>query len=138
MRQLPNPNTTVPDVLKALSDPIRWDIIRQLAAVEELPCAVLESTLPVSKPTISYHTKILAQAGLISVRKEGRNFFYALNGDLVHELLDELSALAPQARPVRKGRVSHDSQSRRRRTRRETEMAQDKGAEQNDLVLLTW
>jgi DNA-binding transcriptional ArsR family regulator len=91
---------TASDVLKALGDPVRWSIIAQIAAVDELPCADLEQTLPVSKPTISYHTKILQQAGLISVRKEGRNYFYALRRDVLRELQDELWRLAPGPRPV--------------------------------------
>ena len=63
------------EVFKALGDPIRWSIVTQMAAVDELACLTLEDTLPVSKPTISYHTKILHHAGLISVRKSGRNGF---------------------------------------------------------------
>ena len=55
-----NPPT---EVFRALSDPIRWSIIVQMAQVDELACITLESTLPVSKPTISYHTKILQNAG---------------------------------------------------------------------------
>ena len=60
------------EVFKALGDPIRWNIVQQMAQQEELACSVLEDTLPVSKPTISYHTKILTQAGLIEVRTSCR------------------------------------------------------------------
>lgn len=94
--------------MKALSDPTRWEILRQMAETDELPCAVLESTLPLSKPTISYHTTILTKAGLITARKAGRNFFYSLNRDVVDRLISELSVLAPlrpaAPRPVRQGR----------------------------------
>jgi DNA-binding transcriptional ArsR family regulator len=83
-------------VFRAIGDPVRWSIIAQLAAVGELPCADLEQTLPVSKPTISYHAKTLQQAGLLSVRKEGRNYFYALRRDALREALDQLGRLAPQ------------------------------------------
>jgi DNA-binding transcriptional ArsR family regulator len=86
------------EILKALSDPIRWDIIVQMASVDELACVTLEDTLPVSKPTISYHTKILYQAGLISVRKSGRNYFYSLRREVLHKLLDDLWELAPAQR----------------------------------------
>ena len=55
-------NTTAAEVMKALSDPTRWEIVRQIAETDELPCATLESTLPLSKPTISYHTNILLKA----------------------------------------------------------------------------
>jgi DNA-binding transcriptional ArsR family regulator len=88
------------EVFKALGDPIRWSIVTQMAAVDELACVTLEDTLPVSKPTISYHTKILHHAGLISVRKEGRNYFYTLRRDVLHEVLDSLWELAPTPRPI--------------------------------------
>src|ERR1700743_1720423 len=85
------------EVFRAIGDPVRWSILAQLAAVDELPCAELEQTLPVTKPTISYHAKILQQAGLLSVRKEGRNYFYALRRDVLREALDTLGRLAPVA-----------------------------------------
>ena len=71
-----------------------------MAAVDELACVTLEDTLPVSKPTISYHTKILYHAGLISVRKEGRNYFYTLRRDVLHQVIDSLWELAPTPRPI--------------------------------------
>src|SRR3954465_325030 len=83
------------EVFKALGDPIRWNIVRQMAQQEELACSLLEDTLPVSKPTISYHTKILTQAGLIEVRKRGRNYFYSLRRDVLQGLIDEMWALSP-------------------------------------------
>jgi len=93
----PQPPT---EIFKALSDPVRWSIIVQMASVDELACITLEDTLPVSKPTISYHTKILHHAGLISVRKSGRNYYYSLRRDVLHKLLDDLWELAPMPRPV--------------------------------------
>ena len=88
------------EILKALGDPIRWSIVTQMAAVPELACLTLEGSLPVSKPTISYHTKILHHAGLISVRKEGRNYFYSLRRDVLGDLMDSLSKLGPARRPT--------------------------------------
>ena len=41
------------EIFKALSDPVRWSIVMQMAAVDELACVTLEDTLTVSKPTIS-------------------------------------------------------------------------------------
>jgi DNA-binding transcriptional ArsR family regulator len=92
-----NPPT---EVFRALSDPIRWSIIVQMSQVDELACITLEDTLPVSKPTISYHTKILQNAGLISTRKAGRNYYYSLRRDVIRDLLDGLWELAPTPRPV--------------------------------------
>jgi DNA-binding transcriptional ArsR family regulator len=83
------------EIFKALADPVRWDIIMQMASVDELACMTLETTLPVSKPTISYHTKILYHAGLIKVRKSGRNYYYSLRRDVLRSLLFDLWVLAP-------------------------------------------
>lgn len=84
--------TTGPtEVLKALSDPIRWQIIDQMSNVEELACTTLEQTLPVTKPTISYHVKALSHAQLVSVRKQGRYYFYSLRRDVLRETLDGIS-----------------------------------------------
>ncbi len=100
MAYAPESSAPPTEVFKALGDPIRWSIITQMALVDELACLSLEDTLPVSKPTISYHTKILHQAGLISVRKEGRNYFYSLRRDVLHDVIDGLWELAPTPRPV--------------------------------------
>ncbi|MFB4298599.1 ArsR/SmtB family transcription factor [Actinomadura sp. NTSP31] len=88
------------EIFKALADPIRWSIIQQVAQEEEFPCSVLEDTLPVSKPTISYHTKILTQAGLIEVHKRGRNYFYSLRRDILREVIEQLWPLAPGSPPA--------------------------------------
>jgi DNA-binding transcriptional ArsR family regulator len=88
------------EVFSALSDPIRWSIITQMAQVDELACVTLESTLPVSKPTISYHIKILQNAGLIETRKAGRNYYYCLRRDVIRDLLDGLWELVPAPRLV--------------------------------------
>jgi DNA-binding transcriptional ArsR family regulator len=88
------------EVFSALSDPIRWSIITQMAKVDELACVTLEGTLPVSKPTISYHIKILQNAGLIETRKAGRNYYYCLRRDVIRDLLDGLWELVPAPRLV--------------------------------------
>jgi DNA-binding transcriptional ArsR family regulator len=128
------------EIFKALSDPVRWSIIVQMAQVDELACITLEDTLPVSKPTISYHTKILHHAGLISVRKSGRNYYYSLRRDVLHKLLDDLWELAPTPRPVvskedgqiamgRRQRRADSSAARKRRVNREAV---------EEAVVLTW
>lgn len=137
-----NPQTTAPEspteIFKALGDPIRWKIIQQMAAVDELACSTLEDTLPVSKPTISYHTKILTQAGLIDTRKEGRNYYYTLRREVLHHLVDEMWALAPAPRPVREGKIDHASEVTKRRAARRQRAAERVEATERDLVLLTW
>jgi DNA-binding transcriptional ArsR family regulator len=71
-------------VLQALSDPVRLEIVRQLAGCEsggELRCGELE--LPVGKSTGSHHLKILSAAGVIAEREEGTRKYLSLRrGDL--------------------------------------------------------
>jgi DNA-binding transcriptional ArsR family regulator len=91
------------DAIKALADPMRWDIVNRLARVDELPCAMLWQTLPISKPTISHHIKVLSEAGLLKVRKDGRQFFYSLRRDVaagvVRDIQAALTAPSTAARP---------------------------------------
>lgn len=59
-------------VLQALSDPVRLEIVRQLAVNEGgkgLMCHELQ--LPVTKSTGSHHLKTLASAGVTAEQAEG-------------------------------------------------------------------
>jgi DNA-binding transcriptional ArsR family regulator len=91
-----SPNRPPTEFFSALSDPIRWSIIAQAAKVDELACLTLEDTLPVARPTISYHVKILQNAGLISTREEGRNYYYSLRREVIGCLVDDLWELAAE------------------------------------------
>ena len=135
-----NPPT---EVFRALSDPIRWSIIVQMSQVDELACITLEDTLPVSKPTISYHTKILQNAGLISTRKAGRNYYYSLRRDVIRDLLDGLWELAPTPRPV-VGTQNGSVQTGRRKKRQDPasiaaiSRPRDASDDIEEAAVLTW
>jgi DNA-binding transcriptional ArsR family regulator len=67
------------DVLQALADPVRLEIVRQVSACPDsdpLSCGQLE--LSVSKSTGSHHLKILHQAGITSEREQGTRKFISL------------------------------------------------------------
>lgn len=57
------------EVLHALSDPVRLEIVRSLAIKGERCCGDLE--VPVSKSTLSHHLKVLRQAALTQTRADG-------------------------------------------------------------------
>lgn len=120
------------EIFRVLGDPVRWSILRQLAEADELSCSLLEQTLPVSKPTISYHTKLLRQAGLLSVRKEGRNYFYRLEREVFREMIELLSGFAPGPRLLVDGHPVE-----RRKTRSRTRTARE-GTGGQVVSLLTW
>jgi DNA-binding transcriptional ArsR family regulator len=59
----------LPGVLHALSDPVRLEIVRYLATVDETPCSTLNAA--VSKSTMSHHFKVLREAGVTYTRADG-------------------------------------------------------------------
>jgi ArsR family transcriptional regulator, arsenate/arsenite/antimonite-responsive transcriptional repressor len=59
-------------VLAALADPVRLRLYSLVAAETEVCSCDLEGPVGKSQPTISHHTKILADAGLIVGEKRGR------------------------------------------------------------------
>jgi DNA-binding transcriptional ArsR family regulator len=75
-RELPHPDLAeveLPEVLFALSDPARLDLVRQLAAQGPLSVAQCQATDPdVPKSTFSHHLKALREAGLIRNDPAGR------------------------------------------------------------------
>jgi DNA-binding transcriptional ArsR family regulator len=82
-RSLPPDLATVDvvTVLQALADPVRLEIVRQLAGCEnsgpgELACGQIE--LPVGKSTASHHLKTLSSAGITTEREEGTRKFIRL------------------------------------------------------------
>ena len=58
-------------VLQALSDPVRLDIVRQLAGCREGEMTCGEIEIPVTKSTGSHHLKTLFEAGVTAEREEG-------------------------------------------------------------------
>lgn len=84
------------EIFRALGEPLRLEIVRRMSAVDELPCTVLEAELPISKSTISYHMKLLYNAGLIDIRKDGRYYHYRLRRDLMNHYVQRfLDDVAP-------------------------------------------
>jgi len=59
-------------VLDALADPVRLRLISLVASHSEICSCELEAPLNRSQPTISHHTRILSEAGLLVGEKRGR------------------------------------------------------------------
>jgi len=62
----------------ALGEPARQQIILLLAQVEYLNVGQIAEQLPLSRPAISHHLKVLRSAGLVSVQKRGTEGLYSL------------------------------------------------------------
>jgi ArsR family transcriptional regulator len=59
-------------VFAALGDPVRLRLLSIVATEGEVCSCTLEAPLAKSQPTISHHTRVLAEAGLIEGEKRGR------------------------------------------------------------------
>lgn len=72
MRDLYHPrleDVDLANVLHALSDPVRLEIVQVLAANGEVACSSLNGHL--SKSTMSHHFKVLREAGVTHTRANG-------------------------------------------------------------------
>jgi DNA-binding transcriptional ArsR family regulator len=69
----------LPDVLHALSDPVRLEIVFCLAREAEKPCG--EIGVAVSRSTLSHHLKVLREAGLTKTRADGTQRLVSLRRD---------------------------------------------------------
>lgn len=81
-------------VFAALADPVRLRILSLVADQGEVCSCNLLEPLGRSQPTVSHHTKVLAEAGLLTGEKRGRWVWWRIVAD---RLDDVRNALAPTA-----------------------------------------
>lgn len=83
-RSYEHPNTddiAIPRVLFALSEPLRLNMVRMLAERGEVDSIELGPDLP--RSTLTHHTSLLRESGVVFVRGEGRKCMIRLReGDL--------------------------------------------------------
>lgn len=65
--------------LAAVSDGTRLKMLRLLAQGEKCAC-VLPGKVGTSQPAVSQHLKVLREAGLVRMRKDGKKRIYSLSG----------------------------------------------------------
>lgn len=65
---------------KALGDPVRWAIVRELQGGTRCACVLADIT-HVSPTLLSHHLKVLREAGLVTGTKRGRWIDYSLDVD---------------------------------------------------------
>ena len=82
--------------LKALADPIRLQLIEALASGERCVCE-LTAELGLAQSKLSFHLKVLKQAGLLADRQSGRWVYYRLRSESIEALSSWLASLAAQS-----------------------------------------
>ena len=75
----------------ALADPVRLRLLSLIADAGEICSCDLLEPLGKSQPTVSHHTKALADAGLITGEKQGRWVWWSIVPERVAALRDALA-----------------------------------------------
>lgn len=93
--------------IAALADPTRRAVFERLRGGPR-PVVEIARGLPVSRPAVSQHLRVLKDAGLVRERRQGTRNFYSVNGDGLAELREYFEnywdeALAAFKEAVEKG-----------------------------------
>lgn len=84
-----SPLAEVGRFLVALGDPTRQQIVLVLSR-ERLNVGQLTDRFPLSRPAMSHHLKVLADAGLLLQERHGRERVYRLDAGRCRQLVDQL------------------------------------------------
>lgn len=85
------------ELFHALSDETRLEIVQRLRSGERCVCD-LTDLLEAAQSRLSFHLKVLKDAGLVSDRREGRWIHYSLNTEVFAEVQELLGDMKPSTR----------------------------------------
>ena len=80
------------DSLKALAEPIRLEIIEALSTGEKCVCDLIQET-DLAQSKVSFHLKVLKEAGVVTDRQSGRWVYYQLDTSTLKSLQNWLKKL---------------------------------------------
>jgi ArsR family transcriptional regulator len=80
-------------LFRVLAEPIRLRMVQALASGERCVCD-LTAELELAQPKLSFHLKVMKEAGLITARQQGRWVYYRLRPEVLLALRDWLNGLA--------------------------------------------
>ncbi len=83
----------VQSISRVLSDPRRFEILKQIAAHDGAACSDLREACPVTAATLSHHLKELETAGLVETSKRGKFVDIRFLRDVWQSYLAELGKL---------------------------------------------
>jgi ArsR family transcriptional regulator, arsenate/arsenite/antimonite-responsive transcriptional repressor len=85
--------------LKALAEPLRWQIVELLATEELCVCHLVEA-LDIPQPLVSHHLRVLREAGLVESSRFRYWTYYRLLPGALAPLAARLTELADAAPPA--------------------------------------
>ena len=80
-------------ITKAVSDPRRYEILRNIASHKDCTCVELRESFPISAATLSFHLKELESAGLITIARSGKFALPSFRREVWKTYLARLSEL---------------------------------------------
>jgi ArsR family transcriptional regulator, arsenate/arsenite/antimonite-responsive transcriptional repressor len=87
----------------ALSDETRLSILQRLRFGERCVCDLTDA-LDAAQSRLSFHLKVLKDAGLVTDRREGRWMYYTLNPEALGEIAELVESLASAPSPAERKR----------------------------------
>lgn len=85
------------ELFHALSDETRLEIVQRLRTGEQCVCD-LTGLLDAAQSRLSFHLKVLKDAGIVSDRRDGRWVHYSLNREVFDEVQGLLGDMKPSSR----------------------------------------
>jgi|SRR3954452_1037825 DNA-binding transcriptional ArsR family regulator len=110
--------TNVTAMLTALGDPTRQAILDRLSR-GPLAVGQLAEVLPVSRPAVSQHLKVLKEAGLVVDRQEGTRRLYQADPDGLARLRAHLDGFWERSLAAFEHRAQQEQQERQDRNDRD-------------------
>lgn len=94
---------------QALSDPTRLQLLARLRNGDRCVCDLMD-VLDAAQSRLSFHLRVLKDAGLVSDRRDGRWVYYSLVPAALEEIQECVEDFAPKYRvlPAAKGRAGCD------------------------------
>src|SRR6476660_7508292 len=84
------------ELFHAFSDETRLEIIELLRRGERCVCE-LTDTLDAAQSRLSFHLRVLKDAGIVRDRKDGRWVYYELDAEVFVEMVTLISEMKPRA-----------------------------------------
>lgn len=84
-------------LLQVVADPVRWTVLQRLTHGPACVCN-LQEHVPIAANLLSYHLKVLREAGLVTTSRRGRWIDYTLAGDALARLHAALPGLPTPGR----------------------------------------